>query len=47
MEKKRKMRGREAIDENLTWTERRSRWKLRETARREERKGRKVCLEKV
>ena len=45
MEKKRKMRGREEwIDEDLTWTERRSRWKLREIARKEEREGRKVWL---
>lgn len=39
MEKKKKLRGRkERIDADLTWKERKTRWKLRKIARMEEKK---------
>lgn len=46
MEKMKKLRGRmERISEDLSWKERRVRWKLGEIARMEEAKGRKVWVE--
>jgi len=43
--KKKNLRGRKKrIHENWTWKERKMKWKLKETARLEERKGRKVWL---
>lgn len=46
MKNKNKLRGREErIDENLTWKERRIRWKLREMARREGKEDRSGGLQ--
>ncbi|XP_011864665.1 PREDICTED: uncharacterized protein LOC105560291 [Vollenhovia emeryi] len=45
MEKKRNLRGRpERISEDLTWKERKIKWKLGEIARGEEEKGRKAWI---
>lgn len=45
MEKKKMLKGRKIwIEEDLTWEERRVRWRLREIAREEERRGRKVWV---
>lgn len=45
MENKKKLRGREErIDDDLTWEERKVRWRLREIARKEEGEGRKVRM---
>ncbi|KMQ87126.1 hypothetical protein RF55_13685 [Lasius niger] len=47
LDKKRKLRRREErIEEDLTWEERRSKWMIREIARREEKEGKKVWIGK-
>lgn len=43
MEKKKRLRGRkERIVEDLTWKERKMRWKLEDIARMEEKRGKRV-----
>ncbi|XP_070168832.1 uncharacterized protein PF3D7_1120000-like [Polyergus mexicanus] len=45
MENKKKLRGREErIEDDLTWEERKVRWRLREIARKEEGEGRRVRI---
>lgn len=45
MERKRRLFGRrEVIIKDLMWRERRMRWKLRVMAKREEGRGRRVCI---
>lgn len=45
MENKKRLKGREErIDEDLTWEERKIRWKLREMTKRKEGEGRRVRI---
>ena len=47
MEKKKKLKGRmERIEDDLTWEERKIKWKLREIAREEGKKGKRVWIER-